>query len=46
MSKVYFSTWRGESINNIGKPDDQWEESAYNLPEQYDSARNAKAFIG
>ena len=46
MSKVYFSTWRGESINNMGKPDDQWEESAYNLPEQYDSARNAKAFIG
>ena len=46
MSKVYFSTWRGESINNIGKPEDQWEESAYNLPEQYDSARDAKAFIG
>ena len=46
MSKVYFSTWRGESINNIDKPEDQWEESAYNLPEQYDSARDAKAFIG
>lgn len=46
MSKVYFSTWRGESINNIGKPEDQWEESAYNLPAQYDSARDAKAFIG
>ncbi len=46
MSKVYFSTWRGETINNIGKPEDQWEESAYNLPEQYDSARDAKAFIG
>lgn len=46
MNKVYFSTWRGESINNIGKPEDQWEESVYNLPEQYDSARHAKAFIG
>ena len=46
MSKVYFSTWRGETINNIDKPEDQWEESAYNLPEQYDSARDAKAFIG
>lgn len=46
MSKVYFSTWRGETINNIDKPLDQWEKSAYNLPEQYDSARHAKAFIG
>ena len=46
MSKVYFSTWRGESINNIGKPQEEWEESAYNLPAQYDSNRSSKAFIG
>ena len=46
MSKVYFSTWRGESINNIGKPEEEWEESAYNLPAQYDNHRSSKAFIG
>ncbi|MEA3372144.1 MAG: FAD-dependent oxidoreductase [Campylobacterota bacterium] len=46
MSKVYFSTWRGEQINNIGKAEDAWEESAYNLPAQYDDHRDSKAFIG
>jgi len=46
VSKVYFSTWRGESINNIGKPEDAWEESAYNLPEQYNEHASSKAFIG
>ena len=46
MSKVYFSTWNGELINNIGKPEEEWEESAYNLPAQYDDHRDSKAFIG
>ncbi|MCD6432783.1 MAG: NAD(P)-binding protein, partial [Sulfurimonas sp.] len=46
MSKVYFSTWNGELINNIGKPQEEWEESAYNLPAQYDENRTSKAFIG
>ncbi len=46
MSKVFFSTWRGESINNIDKADDAWEESAYNLPEQYNEHSSSKAFIG
>ena len=46
MSKVYFSTWKGELINNIGKPEAEWEESAYNLPAQYDDHRDSKAFIG
>jgi len=46
VSKVYFSTWNGELINNIGKPEQEWEESAYNLPAQYDDHRDSKAFIG
>ncbi|PHS58539.1 MAG: formate dehydrogenase [Sulfurimonas sp.] len=46
MSKVYFSTWNGELINNIGKPKDEWEESAYNLPATYDDHRDSRAFIG
>jgi len=46
VSKVYFSTWRGEAINNVNKPEDAWEESAYNLPEQYNEHASSKAFIG
>jgi len=46
VSKVYFSTWNGELINNVGKPVEEWEESAYNLPAQYDDHRDSKAFIG
>ena len=46
MSKVYFSTWGGEFINNVDKPEQEWEESAYNLPAQYDSNHSSKAFIG
>jgi len=46
VSKVYFSTWRGEQINNLNKPEDEWEESAYKLPEQYNEHAHSKAFIG
>ncbi|OIP52980.1 MAG: formate dehydrogenase [Helicobacteraceae bacterium CG2_30_36_10] len=46
MSKVYFSTWNGELVNNVGKPEEEWEESAYNLPASYDEHRDSKAFIG
>ena len=43
---MVFSTWRGEFIDNRGKPESEWVESAYKLPEQYEADRNAKAFIG
>lgn len=46
MARVVFSTWRGEFIDNRGKPEAEWVESAYKLPEQYETDRNAKAFIG
>lgn len=46
MGKVYFSTWNGELVNNAGKSEQEWEESAYNLPAQYDAHRNSRAFIG
>ncbi len=46
MARVVFSTWRGESIDNRGKPESEWVESQYKLPEQYETDRNAKAFIG
>ena len=43
---MVFSTWRGEFIDNRGKPEEEWVESTYKLPEQYEADRNAKAFIG
>jgi len=46
VSKVYFSTWNGELVNNINTPIEEWKESAYNLPAQYDDHRDSKAFIG
>ncbi|WP_353661376.1 FAD-dependent oxidoreductase [Hydrogenimonas sp. SS33] len=46
MARVLFSTWRGEFIDNRGKPEEEWAESQYKLPEQYETDRNAKAFIG
>jgi formate dehydrogenase beta subunit len=46
LSKVYFSTWRDEQINNIGKDEADWQESAYKLPEQYNEHSASKAFIG
>jgi formate dehydrogenase beta subunit len=46
LSKVYFSTWNGESINNIGKPEEEWEESSYKLPLMYNADTSSKAFIG
>jgi len=46
VARVVFSTWRGEFIDNRGKPESEWVESAYKLPEQYEADRNAKAFIG
>jgi len=46
LSKVYFSTWKSEQINNIGKSEEAWEESAYKLPMQYNEHSDAKAFIG
>ncbi|NPA29527.1 MAG: FAD-dependent oxidoreductase [Epsilonproteobacteria bacterium] len=46
MARVVFSTWRGEQIDNRGKPESEWQESEYKLPEQYEADRNARAFIG
>jgi formate dehydrogenase beta subunit len=46
LSKVYFSTWNGELVNNVSKPQEEWEESSYNLPATYDDHRDSKAFIG
>ncbi len=46
MARVVFSTWRGEFIDNRGKPESEWVESEYKLPETYETDRKSKAFIG
>jgi len=46
MSKLLFSTWQGELIDNRGKSPDEWSESGFKLPETYHGERDSKAFIG
>ncbi|MCF6205868.1 MAG: FAD-dependent oxidoreductase [Sulfurovum sp.] len=46
MSRVVFSTWRDEFVDNRGKPSDEWSESGFKLPETYDGDTKSKAFIG
>jgi len=46
MSHVVFSTWRDEFIDNRDKPREEWQETAFKLPETYHGDTNSKAFIG
>ncbi len=45
-SKVYFSSWRGELIDNRGVKKEEWKESSFNFPNQYATDTDSKAFIG
>ncbi len=45
-SKVYFSSWRGELIDNRGVKKEEWKESSFNFPAQYATDTDSKAFIG
>jgi formate dehydrogenase beta subunit len=46
LSKVLFSTWQGEFIDNRGLPADEWKESSFKVPADYDDNKNSKIFIG
>jgi len=46
MAKVVFSTWRGEEIDNRGKRPEEWVESEFRLPENYDEETRSRAFVG
>jgi len=46
MSKVYFSSWRGEIVDNRNKEENDFGESSFHFPEQYDATRPSNAFIG
>ncbi len=46
MSKVLFSTWQGEFIDNRNVAKDDWQESAFKVPASYDGDKSSKIFIG
>ncbi len=47
MSKVYFSTWQGEIVDNRGAASiEDWKESSAKLPMEYDKDNHTKAFVG
>ena len=45
-SKVYFSSWRGELIDNRNISKEEWKESSFSFPQNYAVDINSKAFIG
>ena len=47
MSKVLFSTWQGEFIDNRNVANkDEWKESSFKVPANYEGDKNSKIFIG
>jgi formate dehydrogenase beta subunit len=46
LSKIVFSTWQGEFIDNRGLSEEEWKESSFKVPANYDSDKNSKIFIG
>lgn len=46
MSKVYFSNWQGEVVDNRGLDIENWAEVSAKLPVNYDSGTQTKAFVG
>jgi formate dehydrogenase beta subunit len=46
LSKVYFSNWQGEVIDNRGKNQDDWAEVSAKLPVNYNKELATKAFVG
>ncbi len=47
MSKVLFSTWQGEFIDNRNIANkDEWKESSFKVPANYEGDKNSKIFIG
>ena len=46
MSKVYFSSWQGEIVDNRGVADDSWAEASAKFPVAYNEDSQTKAFVG
>lgn len=46
MSKVYFSNWQGEIVDNRGKSQENWDDASARLPVNYNKDLATKAFVG
>ena len=46
MSKIYFSIWQDEIIDNRGKTAGDIKETAHKLPFEFDKDQPTKAFVG
>ncbi len=46
MSKVFFSTWQGEVIDNRGVKTEDWSEASSKFPTSFDAQNETKAFVG
>ena len=46
MSQILFSTWQGELVDNRNVPKEEWAETGFKLPLEYDSDTVSRAFIG
>ena len=46
MSKVYFSNWQGEVVDNRGVALEQWTEASAKFPINYNKELATKAFVG
>ncbi len=46
MSKVYYSNWQGEIVDNRGVSAEEWADVSAKLPVNYTSSETTKAFVG
>ncbi len=46
MSKVYFSNWQGEIVDNRSVDPEKWAEVSAKFPVNYDKESETKAFVG
>ena len=46
MSKVYFSNWQGEIVDNRDKVQGDWAEISAKIPANYNGDSETKAFVG
>jgi formate dehydrogenase beta subunit len=46
LSRVYFSSWQGELIDNRRVNETQWVETSFRFPTDYNIDLKSKAFIG
>jgi len=46
LSKVYFSNWQGEIVDNRGVDPENWAEVSAKFPVNYDKESETKAFVG